>query len=593
MKRQFARIASLFAGCLAAGLTVATPAQSTFTHYNAALLSKEDLPVMVENTVRVPMRDGVGLMADVYRPKADGRFPTILIRTPYNMRSPDDVENARRYAARGYAIVMMDVRGRHLSTEAPYYAFRHEADDGFDTDEWIVRQPWSNGRLGTLGGSYLGYTQMSQAVRGHKSLVSMAADVTSSAIHQGWVYVDGAFHLGFALPWGAGGMYGGRGQGAGKVNYAHLPVMEADRTMGNVNQHYRDWLTHPLQNDRYWDGISFEDEARRISAPLIVVQGWFDIFLRGALDDQIAMTKAGNRNKHIVIGPWVHNKYLGTRKGGGSFDFGPEADVDSFKIYQAWHDRWLKGIQNGIELQPPVMLFVMGENRWRGEREWPLARARYTKYYLHSGGTANTSGGDGMLDTTAPRREPPDSYVYDPANPVPTLGGNVCCSSVPSGSHDHRSIESRPDVLVYTTPVLTEAVEVTGPITAKLFAASDARDTDWVIRLIDVHPNGVAQNLQDGILRARFRAGNDKTPSLIERGRVYEYDVDMWATSNVFLPGHRIRVEVTSSNFPRFDRNLNTGEDPATGVRMTKATQTIHHSMRYPSHIVLPIIPKR
>ncbi len=594
MKRRTTLRAGWMGACLlAVTAPAASQAQSTFNHYDAALLSQETyVNAIVENAVRVPMRDGVGLTADIYRPDAEGQFPTILVRTPYNKSSADDIENAKRYARRGYVLVMMDVRGRFASKEAPYYAYRHEADDGFDTDEWIVKQPWSNGRIGTLGGSYLGYTQVSQATKRNPHLVAMAADVTSSAIHQGWTYVDGAFHLGFTLPWGAGVVHGNAGQNVGKVDYAHLPVIEADQVMGNVNPHYRDWLEHPLQNDPYWKNISFEKEAKKIKVPFLVVQGWFDIFLRGALDDQINITRAGNRNKHLIIGPWVHDKYLGTRKGGGSFDFGPEADLDTTRIYQAWLDHWLKGVPNGVEKRPPVTLFIMGENKWRNENEWPLARTRYTRYYLHSDGKANTASGDGVLSTTKPGSQTPDRYVYDPADPVPTLGGNVCCSSVPSGSRDHRSIETRPDVLVYTTPVLTDAVEVTGPIKARLFAATDARDTDWVVRLIDVHPDGVAQNLQDGILRARYRKGNDRKPTLVDAGKVYEYDIDMWATSNVFLPGHRIRIEITSSNFPRFDRNLNTGEDPATGTRMVKASQTIHHSARYPSHVVLPIIPR-
>jgi putative CocE/NonD family hydrolase len=588
--------AGLAGATLANAQTAARPqdeAVSSFPFWDTAKLSTPKYPAKVENAVRVPMRDGVGLTADVYRPDAAGMFPTILVRTPYNMRSPDDIENAKRYATHGYAVVMMDVRGRYLSKEAPYYAYVHEADDGFDTDEWIVKQPWSNGRIGTLGGSYLGYTQVSQATRRNPHLVSIAADVTSTAIHQGWTYVDGAFHLGFALPWGAGTIWGNSGQDSSKVQYDHLPVIEADATMGAETPHYRDWLEHPLQNDPYWKNISFEKEAKNIKPPFLLVQGWFDIFLRGALDDHVNIVKAGNAHKRIIIGPWTHSKYLGKRNGGGSVDFGPEANVDASKIFQAWNDHWLLDIDNGADKAAPVTIFVMGENQWRDENEWPLARTHYTRYYLHGGGKANSATGDGTLSTEAPKTEPTDGYVYDPADPVKTLGGNVCCSSVPAGTHDHREIETRNDVLIYTTPVLAEAVEVTGPIKAKLYAASSAKDTDWVVRLIDLHPDGRAQNVQDGILRARYRAGNARPAKLLAPGKVYAYDIDMWATSNVFLPGHRIRIEITSSNFPRFDRNLNTGEDPATGTRMEKATQTIHHDAKYPSHVVLPIIPRK
>jgi putative CocE/NonD family hydrolase len=302
-------------------------------------------------------------------------------------------------------------------------------------------------------------------------------------------------------------------------------------------------------------------------------------------------TRLAREAKRIMIGPWTHFKTVGTRTGGG-IDFGPEAQVDGHMLYLAWHDHWLKGIDNGVERNPPVKLFVMGENQWRYEKEWPLARTQYTKYYLTSGGKANSAAGDGRLGTAAPAGAATDTYTYDPASPVPTLGGNVCCTSVPYGMHDHQKVEARDDVLIYSTPALTEAVEVTGPITLKLFAASSARDTDWVARLVDVYPDGRAMNLQDGILRARYRAGKNAPASLLETGKVYEYDIDMWATSNVFLPGHRIRLEVTSSNFPRFDRNLNTGEDPAAGTRMEKAQETVHHTARYPSHVVLPVIPR-
>ncbi len=293
----------------------------------------------------------------------------------------------------------------------------------------------------------------------------------------------------------------------------------------------------------------------------------------------------------MLIGPWTHFKTRGTRTGGG-IDFGPEAELDGLKLYLAWHDRFLKGIQNGMDGKPSLTLFVMGENRWRYENEWPLARTRFTRYYISGGGKVNSALGDGLLSTQPPVGAETDQYVYDPASPVPTLGGNVCCTSVPNGMHDHTTIEARDDVLVYTTEALTEAIEVTGPIRMKLYAATSARDTDWVARLLDVHPDGTVYNLQDGILRARYRSGKDKPASLLEPDKVYEYDIDMWATSNVFLPRHRIRLEITSSNFPRFDRNLNTGEDPATGSRMEKARQKIFHSARYPSHLVLPVIPR-
>ncbi len=565
-----------------------------FKHWDESKLSQPSYKVVVDENVQIPMRDGVKLTADVYRPDAPGQFPALILRTPYSKRGMGEEGDSKWFAERGYVVVNQDVRGRYLS-EGEYYAYRNEPDDGYDTDEWVVKQPWSNGKIGTLGGSYLGYTQLTQGIRGSEHLVSMATDVTSSDIYHGWTYVDGAFHLGFALEWGAGTMYGNRGQN-GKADYLHLPIMTADEVIGNANPHYRDWLKHPRRSDPYWDGITFEEQAHRIAVPLLVATGWFDIFLRGAIQDDVNIRERGatdiaRKNKHILIGPWTHFKTHGTRTGSG-IDFGPEAVLNGLKLYLAWHDRFLKGIDNGMDKKPPLTLFVMGENKWRFENEWPLARTKFTKYYLSSDGKASSAEGDGKLGTEIPTGAETDRYIYDPASPVPTLGGNVCCTSVPSGMRDHRSIEEREDVLVYSTPVLSDAIEVTGPIKMKLYAATSARDTDWVARLLDVHPDGKVYNLQDGILRARYRDGKNKPASLLDPEKVYEYEIDMWITSNVFLPGHQIRLEITSSNFPRFDRNLNTGEDPATGARMEKAQQTIYHSARYPSHLILPVIPR-
>jgi putative CocE/NonD family hydrolase len=565
-----------------------------FKHWDESKLSQPSYKVVVDENVRIPMRDGVKLTADVYRPVSPGKFPTLILRTPYSKRGMGEEEDSKWFAERGYVVVNQDVRGRYLS-EGEFYAYRNEPDDGYDTDEWVPEQPWSNGKIGTLGGSYLGYTQLTQGIRGSEHLVSMATDVTSSDVYLGWTYVDGAFHLGFTLEWGAGTMYQNRGQ-SGKVDYRHLPILTADEVLGNANPHYRDWLKHPRRNDPYWNGISFEEQAHKIAVPLLVATGWFDIFLRGAMQDHVNITERGSTeiartNKHILIGPWPHFKTHATRSSSG-VDFGPEAVLNGSKLYLAWHDHFLKGIDNGMDKKPPLTLFVMGENKWRFENEWPLARTKYTNYYISSGGKANSAKGNGELGTEIPTGAETDRYVYDPAFPVPSLGGNVCCTSVPIGMRDHRPIEEREDVLVYSTPVLSEAIEVTGPIKMMLYAATSVKDTDWVARLLDVHPDGKVYNLQDGILRARYRDGKNNPASLLEPGKVYQYEIDMWLTSNVFLPGHRIRLEITSSNFPRFDRNLNTGENPATGTRMEKARQTIYHSAEYPSHLILPVIPR-
>jgi putative CocE/NonD family hydrolase len=593
---------ALLSSVAAANLSTGAMAQVAADAYARPAAYK----VHVEHNRRIPMRDGVTLSADIYLPDSAERFPALLLRTPYSNNSPDDIETSTWFAARGYVVVNEDVRGRYDS-DGVFYPYEHEADDGYDTDEWIVRQPWSNGQLGTMGGSYLGYTQLAQAVRGNTHLRAMSADFTSTDVYDGWAYVDGAFLLGFALPWGATTI-DGRTIQAGSYDwpsiFRHLPLSTADDAAGHQNQPYRDWLSHPQRVDPYWQSISHESEVGRIRAPWLSIGGWYDIFLRGTLRDDVAVRRAGGdaaRNKRLIIGPWTHAKAGGTRYNdlslppagpGRRIDFGPAAEAQWRTYYLRWHDHWLKGIDNGVAEEAPIRLFIMGENRWREEREWPLARTRYTRYFLSSTGHANSDSGGGVLGLRAGTGASFDSFTYDPDDPVPTLGGNLCCSSVPSGARDHRALERRADVLVYSTPVLSRPLEVTGPISVRIHAASSAPDTDWVARLVDVHPDGFVQNLQDGIVRARYRRGKLAPPSLLEPGRIYAYDIDLWATSNVFLPGHRLRLEITSSNFPRFDRNLNTGEDPATGTRMQKARQVIYHSARYPSYILLPIIPR-
>lgn len=592
------------AACVLLVQSAGTAAASAPRWYDESRLSQPVFQVRMEHNVRVPMRDGVTLSVDIYRPDAPGRFPVLLWRTPYSNNTADAVEESKWYAARGYAVVAQDVRGKYDS-DGEFYAFRHEADDGYDTDEWIAAQPWSNGRIGTTGGSYSGYTQLVQAIRGNKHVVALTPQVSTLDVYNNWIYVDGALHYGFAMPWGAVAIDGRTNQYTQAYDwprvYPHLPVATADEAASHRNAYYRDWVKHPAR-DRYWDGISFENDYDKFAVPMLEVDGWYDIFLRGALKDHVAVraqgsTEAARKGTQMVIGPWEHYP-VGVRTSGEgaggdrqhSIDFTSNAVLDVRKLYLRWFDYWLKGIQNGVPDDAPLRIFVMGANQWRDEHEWPLARTRYTNYYIGSGGKANSEQGDGVLGTAKPHGATHDGFTYDPASPVPSEGGNVCCSTVPSGPHDQRPVEERSDVLVYSTPPLRQAVEVTGPIVMKLFAASSAPDTDWTAKLVDVHPDGYLQNIQDGIVRARYRQGVGKPAEPIKPGKVYEYSIDLWATSNVFLPGHRIRLEISSSNFPRFDRNPNTGEDAGTATRVVKAQQTIYHSSRYPSHLILPII---
>jgi len=359
-------------------------------------------------------------------------------------------------------------------------------------------------------------------------------------------------------------------------------------------------MAHPTR-DSYWDGISFDKDYDKISVPIFSLDGWYDIFLRGDINDDARMRKEGKTPearsaKRLMIGPWSHS--VGTRTlptgidGGAPAVSGDNAVFDMKLVFLRWFDHWLKGIDNGVAADAPIQIFVMGDNSWRDEKEWPLARTQYTNYYIQSGGHANSAIGDGALTTVQPKGAENDGFSYDPANPVPSMGGNVCCSNVPGGPMDQRSVERRDDVLVYTTPEMKEPTEITGPIKMELFAATSAKDTDWTAKLVDVQPNGTAQNIQSGIVRARYREGAGKPAQPITPDKVYSYSIDLWATSYVIQPGHRLRLEISSSDFPRFDRNLNTGEDPATGTRMTIAKQTVYHSARYPSHLVLPLIPR-
>jgi len=583
-------------------------AQSTLphsvSHYDEAKLSQPKYKVRTEANVRVPMRDGVTLATDIYRPDAEGRFPAILVRTPYNRATAQSVPQARWFAQRGYVVLEQDVRGR-WDSDGHFYAFKNEANDGFDTDEWIGKQPWFSGKLGTMGGSYVGYTQWAQAVRGSKYLTAISPAITTPDIYGNWFYIDGAFHYGFAFPWGGVSIDGHTAQyntgNAWTDMFRHLPVDTSDEAAYHRTPHYRDWAAHPTR-DSYWDGISLDNDYEKIGVPAFSVDGWFDIFLRGALRDDEQIRKRGKTGeartgKRIMIGPWAHSQ--GGRvalRGNGAdptpVDFGDNAEVDMQRVYLRWFDYQLKGIDNGLATEPPIKIFVMGENYWRYENEWPLARTRYTSYYIGSHGQANSTIGDGTLSLEPPDSSATDTFSYDPANPVPSMGGNVCCSVVPSGPWDQRPVERRDDVLIYTTPAFTQPTEVTGPISMTLFAATSAKDTDWTAKLVDVYPNGYALNIQSGIVRARYRDGAGKPADPIEPGKVYEYNVDMWATSYVFLPGHRIRLEISSSDFPRFDRNLNTGDDPESSRRMEIAHQTIYHSRQYPSHLMLPIIPR-
>ncbi|MSQ07331.1 MAG: CocE/NonD family hydrolase [Dehalococcoidia bacterium] len=582
----------------------------------------KDYKVLRDHNVMVPMRDGTRLAADVFRPDAPGRFPVLVTRGPYGkdgyVANPD--HSVWFFSKHGYVVVIQDCRGRFESEGVYYEPLFQEANDGYDTVEWAARQSWSNGRVGTTGQSYLGATQYTLATSNPlpPHLQAMAPVSASSDFHQSWVY-----HTGGAMEWGWMVPYaihkgrntlerlgrtdllarmdeyvlpaGNFGQPLKDQWYRHLPLRDWVDWLKETAPYFGEYFQNETDGP-YWSRINLLRNLEGVKIPMFHVSSWYDIFLEGALNAYQAIRANGGseqarRSQKLLVGPWAHIRpYTSPNSGGaGDIDFGPEASIELHQFLLRWFDYWLKDMETGIMDEPPVSLFVMGENHWRQEWEWPLARTHYTRYYCHSQGQANSRHGDGGLSTVPPDAEPVDTYIYNPNDPVPTRCGNTLM--IPHGVADQRPTEDRPDVLVYTSEPLERALELTGPIQVCLYAASSAVDTDFTAKLVDVRPDGYAQNLQDGIVRARYRSSATQA-SFIRPGQVYEYTIDLWSTSHVLFAGHRLRVEIASSNFPRFDRNPNTGAPLGQDARVELAQQTVHHSAAYPSHIVLPVIPR-
>jgi putative CocE/NonD family hydrolase len=565
----------------------------------------EPYAVTFERNVPVKMRDGVTLHADIYRPKAEGQFPVLLQRTPYNKSS--GTKFGINAAARGYVTIIQDVRGRYTS-EGEWYTFKHESDDGYDTIEWAAALPYSNGKVGMWGGSYVGATQMLAAIAHPPHLAGICPVVTASNYHDGWTYQGGAFEQWFNESWTSGLAQDTFDRAVQNNTNAlngiwQLPLTSyslfnfpsssgVPNSAASLAPYFLDWLAHP-NYDEYWKRWSIEEHFADITVPALHIAAWYDIFQGGSLRNYMGIkahggTEAARKGQHLLV---IIGGHAGGGRKIGEVDFGPSAaDYEEGDITLMWYDYLLKGVQNEFA-EKPVKIFVMGTNQWRSEDGWPLANARSTKYFLHSAGKANSLRGDGSLSTMAAHSEKFDQFVYDPANPVPTIGGPLCCDSnhLKPGPFDQRSVEARDDVLVYSTVPFAQDTEVTGQISLELYAKSSAVDTDFTAKLVDVGPDGFAQNLTEGIIRARYRESQEK-PALINPGQVYKFTVDLWSTSNVFRKGHLLRLEISSSNFPRFDRNLNTGEDAAAAQRYVAATNTIYHDAEHPSALILPVV---
>jgi putative CocE/NonD family hydrolase len=572
------------------------------------LLSSE---ILIQHGVPMKTRDGVILRADIYRPQSSDRFPVILMRTPYDKSVDWAVAPVFKMVPRGYVVIIQDVRGRYTS-EGEWYPFKHEQADGFDTVEWAAALPFSDGKVGMVGASYVGATQMLAAIAQPPHLTAIAPNITASNYHDGWAYQSGAFEQWFDENWTSQLAQNTLERrisqntnalvGVPTLPLASYPVfnfgqLPADAQLtAAIAPYYLDWLAHPDYDD-YWKQWSIEENFSKIAVPMLQVGGWYDIFNGGTLRNYMGAkahgsTDAARTEQHLLVEIGGH---AGFGRRIGDVDFGPHAMENGYTdVILDWYDFLFKGIKNQFAADKPVKLFVMGANEYRQEDDWPPPQARNTKYFLHSGGKANSLRGDGSLSTSAPKAESADNYAYNPANPAPTVGGPLCCDAehMEPGPRDQRAVENRDDVLIYSTGPLSGDLEVTGPVTADLFVKSSAVDTDFTAKLVDVAPDGFAQDLTEGILRMRYRASAEHA-TLLNPGQVYEISLDLWATSNVFLRGHSLRLEISSSNFPRFDRNLNTGEEIKSARAFVAANNTILHDAQHPSSLVLPVMPSK
>lgn len=551
----------------------------------------------------VPMRDGVRLATTIFLPPEEGKYPVVLVRTAYNRQIGD-----LGFAKTGIAVVVQDCRGRY-SSEGKFYPFINEPNDGQDTINWIARQPWSNGRVGMLGASYLAAVQFAVAPLRNKYLVALNPQFMAGDLWRQAYYSNGAISLALSFSWLTLEVGARTSDAAVTPVYdqsallRELPLLTLDEKYGVQSRAYRDALSHSC-DDAFWARVNYRRRLHRARIPMLFTSGWYDYYPGEGFHNYHALLDSSapaalKRSHRMIVGPYTHGFIYGTTSL-GQVDFGPDVLKEN-DAPQRWLQCMLKGGKASDFMRAPIRLFVMGINKWRDEYEWPLRRTCYTKYFLHSEGKANTLWGNGMLSPRMPGEEPADRYIYDPANPVPTLGGNHSVGTYNPGlyeiclpgPYDQRPVERRDDVLVYTTEPLKHAVEVTGPVVVKLYASTSVVDTDFVARLTDVYPNGRSINLTEGILRARFRNERFRRPRLVQPGAIEEYTIELQPTSNVFLKGHAIRLDITSSSFPLWDRNLNTGEQPGTGTRMVSAEQTIHHNRIHASYVLLPVVPMR
>lgn len=593
--------------CLIAGSTAAHAQAPDPGSYSPAQYAVQE-----RRGVMVTMRDGVRLSVDIYAPVSAAKLPGVLTLTPYDNNTLRS--KARWFAERGFVFVAADSRGRYDSEGAFDPFDSAHKTDGYDLVEWIAAQPGSNGKVGMFGGSYNGWTQWWTASTAPPHLAAIAPKVAPPDAFENVPYQNGVLTGSWFVDWSATlsgrtmqsvdtGVYGG--WVTRREDYRHTPYIDINRWRGMESAPwFANWYRHNSSADPYWQAIAYQTEASysRIRVPSLAFSGWFDANYPGTPMNYIGMKRFGAtpeaRRPSIVIGPWTHE--INQRVVAG-IDYGPGATFDMDGYIVRWFDHFLKGVDNGVENDLPVYVFVMGENRWHALRDWPPPEAKPTRYFLTSAGRANSLRGDGRLSTSPSSADGMDSYVYDPTRPTrdpfasfPDHNGHI------DGPLDTRVSAAGDEVLVYETPPLASPLSVVGPIEAMLYAATSARDTDWMIRLVDVQPDGRSLLLTEGVMRARSRDPhntgryNSAQLSTIEPGRVYPYTIRFWrGTANLFQTGHRIRVEISSSWFPYFLPNLNTGGDNLATARLSEAVtarQTVHHGPRYPSHLLLPVI---
>lgn len=570
------------------------------------------------------MRDGIRLSTDFYFPEGlKEKLPVILVRTPYNKNTwRHESSEAYLFAGQGYVVAVQDVRGR-FESEGIFSLMKHEARDGFDTIDWLVAQPWSSGKVGTYGCSYLSEVQIALAKMKHPNHVAMIPQAGGGvnrydgviwggafelAIAFGWMYQNGSrFHL--KPPPGAPddfyarmGDYFDPTPTLPEINFREiwqtLPLIEMMNRAGGPITDWEDYVSHE-PGDQWWYQRDYLQEDDQFDVPALMINSWYDFGVAESLTMFNRFQKNAERararnNQFIVISPTTHcaseeatqETIIGQRNLG-------DPQFDYWNLYLRWFDYWLKGIENAVAEIPKLQIYVMGKNHWRAESEWPLARMQFTPYYFHSDGKANSRMGTGTLSIQRPSEEPADGYVYDPSAPVPSIGGPLCCtgsSDAPPGSYDQNEVEMRNDVMVYSTSELEQGIEITGPVEVVLHVSSSARDTDFTSKLVDVYPDGTAYMVLEGIMRARYREGYTNKVWM-KPDEIYELKVELGATSNYFAPGHRIRLEISSSSFPRFDRNLNTGGNNYDEKSWKVSHNRVHHSDQHASMLILPVVP--